>query len=40
VVGDTERERLFDDLRGRPVSVTRSLRDHLRAQSEEPSSRR
>ena len=27
VSGDTERERLFDELRGRPITVIRSLRD-------------
>ena len=30
VVGDTERERLFDELRGRPASLVRTLRDTTR----------
>ena len=34
VSGDTERERLFDELRGRPVSVIRAAREAARRQDE------
>ena len=30
VCGDSERERLFDELRGKPASLVRSLRDTVR----------
>ncbi len=30
VAGDSDRERLFDELRGRPVSLVRSLREIVR----------
>ncbi|MBX3232773.1 MAG: helix-turn-helix transcriptional regulator [Labilithrix sp.] len=33
VSGDTERERLFDELRGKPGSLVRSLRDTVRRES-------
>jgi transcriptional regulator with XRE-family HTH domain len=33
VAGDTDRERLFDELRGRPATVIRSLRESARRSS-------
>jgi transcriptional regulator with XRE-family HTH domain len=37
VSGDTERERLFDELRGRPAAVIRAAREAARRQDDAPS---
>lgn len=34
VSGDSERERLFDELRGKPVAVVRALRDTIRKEKD------
>lgn len=35
VCGDTDREKLFDELRGRPAALVRSLRDTVRKESKD-----
>jgi len=35
VSGDTEREKLFDELRGKPGALIRSLRDTVRKDSKD-----
>lgn len=39
VIGDTERERLFDELREAPVSAVRELRDRVRSATGAPARR-